>query len=277
MRKQLTQLIRLVKETWHDVKTELGPSPPIACTDSGTHLALTANNFKYLDKVHFTISNLVQSCKESLQIETTQHDALTAAPSVPHADLLSECIRIGDKEMDDSQPHPASAVEFQTDIFNTAPQPATSSHEDSTVPLRGFITASETPDSTTRRGFEGGKFMPPMSDDDLDKTYGLGFGLLKQMGYSTGSAIGTTSREDAITTPIQGGTPQEALTAPRAIRENVTRLTLRHTRVNAPNVQTAKTTSGQLEEPQVATFLEMLSLHKHRRVHSVQGANMGWL
>ena len=52
---KLRQLTRLVKEQWPDVREQLGPSPPVDRTDSDERLALTASNYKYLEKLHFAI------------------------------------------------------------------------------------------------------------------------------------------------------------------------------------------------------------------------------
>ena len=60
------------------------------------------------------------------------------------------------------------------------------------------------------------RLLKPLSEDELDLTYGLGFRLLSSMGYKCGIGVGARSSKGVewagIPQPLSTATPQEALT-----------------------------------------------------------------
>ena len=126
-----------------------------------------------------------------------------------------------------------SAMPFQYDDEATSQQEGKSYSARPARPSRQqrvFATASSSsiaPASRMEANIESEKprssisvderdLLKPLSAEDLDRVYGLGFRLLGSLGYKQGSGIGADSSRAGMTRPLSSGTPQEALTRTRA-------------------------------------------------------------
>ena len=88
--------------------------------------------------------------------------------------------------------------------------------------------------------------LKPLSEEELDRAYGLGFRLLSSLGYKHGSGIGADSSRAGITQPLSFGTPQEALTRTHA-RPGITEAKTRKCSmdVDPPECQTCEDPSAK--------------------------------
>ena len=110
MGSQLRELTRLVKKEWPHVHKELGYAPPVHRTDCGTRLALTASNYKYLEKLRYKIQALVKSCWQSLQEKSTRTEAIAAQMPESERDPASESMCVEETEPIDSESLSAASM-----------------------------------------------------------------------------------------------------------------------------------------------------------------------
>ena len=197
------QLTRLVKERWPEVQKQLGPSPPVDRTDSGKRLALTATNYKYLEKLHFALQELVQSCKQSLQQEATQNEGRNTEDADSQIGSFCERPRMKAKDLNYSREIATSTMKYETDTFGIDPQTAASSHDCAPVPAVNFLSAFRPHQPTTTEEFEKVRCVQIKNEAEQececaeDNPY-----ILEELGCTTNiklEAIATPSRKQEKT------------------------------------------------------------------------------